>query len=282
MQQNNCIECRGLALYAGDEAILEDVDLAVPAGQVTGLLGGAGCGKTALLTVLDRMDAEDPRLRARGQVVYRGRNILARNTDLGALRREIGMVFSEPAPFAGSVGRNLTYAARLCGHKTKAGQDQAARTALQRMGVWDEWKHRLRENALALARADRQVLCIARCLCTDPRLLLLDEPTLGLDDEAARKVEGIIEALRAGCSILLATRSARLAARACDWCAFMQGGRVLEFAKGRKLFAGPAHPAAAAYVTGREAKETQIIDCPKDGGLDEIPHEARGPAGRHI
>jgi phosphate transport system ATP-binding protein len=123
--------------------------------------------------------------------------------------------------------------------------------ALRRAGLWNEVKDRLRSSAVALSGGQQQRLCIARALATQPRVLLLDEPTASLDPASTQKIEELMYELRSTVTVGIVTHNMQQAARVSDRTAFMLGGELVEIAPTSELFTAPRDGRTEAYITGR-------------------------------
>jgi branched-chain amino acid transport system ATP-binding protein len=191
------LEVKSLALSFGGLRVLHDVSFAVEEGSITSLVGPNGAGKTSVFNVISRLYAQTG-----GEVWLDGRRLDA----LGAhevAQRGIGRMFQDPRIFKGmTVRENALSGARLRANKPwhalvrdrETVREWAAAEArvsetLQELGLGT----RLADNAEDLSFAEQRFLSLSRCLAGNPRVLLLDEPTVGLD---ARSIAWFIERLR--------------------------------------------------------------------------------------
>jgi lipoprotein-releasing system ATP-binding protein len=191
----------------GPLPVLEDVDVALAAGESLCVVGPSGSGKSTLLYILGTLERP-----TRGDVRLDGRDVHALpEPELAAFRnREIGFVFQDHFLLPQlSVLENVLAPTLVAAAK----DDYAARarTLLERVGLGDRLAHRPAE----LSGGERQRTALARALVMRPRVLLCDEPTGNLDADSARVVADLIlELHRAEPSVLvLVTHSAELAAR---------------------------------------------------------------------
>ncbi len=107
------------------------------------------------------------------------------------LKTRVGMVFQKPNPFPISIYENVAFGPRI--HKTyksKDALDVIVRQSLEKAGLWEEVKDRLKTNAMSLSGGQQQRLCIARAIATLPEVILFDEPTSALDPGSTAVVEG--------------------------------------------------------------------------------------------
>jgi phosphate transport system ATP-binding protein len=123
--------------------------------------------------------------------------------------------------------------------------------ALRLAALWDEVKDRLDTSAFALSGGQKQRLCIARSLALEPEVILLDNPTSGLDPISTTMVEQSLFELKQRYTIIMVPHSVQQAARIADQAAFMLDGEVIEVGEGADLFVYPTDSRTEDYVTGR-------------------------------
>lgn len=232
---------------------IKNIDLPVYEKKVTALIGPSGCGKSTLLRSFNRMHDLYPGNRYEGviRLLPDNTNILDPRVDPIEVRMRIGMVFQKPNPFPKSIYENVAYGLRLRGEKNRNAIDDRVEEALRGAALWDEVKNRLNEQAFALSGGQQQRLCIARCLATDPEVLLFDEPTSALDPIATAHIEELIEELKAKLTILIVTHNMQQAARISDFTAYMYLGELVEFGVTDQIFIKPARQETEDYITGR-------------------------------
>src|ERR1700689_3072157 len=236
-----------LNFYYGKNHALHNVSLDVATNKVTAMIGPSGCGKSTLLRTLNRMHETLRRTRLEGEIALDGVDILT--LDVTKLRRMVGMVCQKPNPFPKSIYENVAYGLRINGHKGRL--DDAVERSLRRAALWEEVKDKLHKSAYALSGGQQQRLCIARALAVDPEVLLLDEPCSALDPVNTAKVEELLFALKANCTLVIVTHNMQQAARVSDSTAFMLNGDLIEFTPTPQLFTTPTDPRTEAYITGR-------------------------------
>ena len=238
----------------GDLRAVRDVSIEFPDRMVTAIIGPSGCGKSTLLRCLNRMHETVPGAIVEGDVTLDAVSIYKSRSDPIAVRRHVGMVFQRPTPFPTmSIRENVSAGLRLK-LGSSPGRDETAEiveSALNRAGLWDEVKDRLRESALALSGGQQQRLCIARALATSPEVILLDEPTASLDPASTQTIEELVYDLRKTVSVVIVTHNMQQAARVSDRTAFMLAGELIETADTTRLFTTPVDSRTEAYVTGR-------------------------------
>lgn len=244
------IEVRKLNFYYGEKLALKNINLSIYKNKVTALIGPSGCGKTTFLRCLNRMHDLYPGNRYEGEIIFEGRNILDKNSDLITLRTKIGMVFQKPTPFPMSIFDNVAYGLRLKGIRGSELKDRVEK-ALIDAALWDEVKDKLKENAFSLSGGQQQRLCIARAIAVEPKVLLFDEPTSALDPISTSKIEDLIVKLKTKITIVIVTHNMQQAARISDFTAFMYLGELIEVGPTEKIFTNPENSLTEQYVTGR-------------------------------
>ena len=161
------------------------------------------------------------------------------------------MVFATPIPLPRSIFENVAFGTRLKGRPSKAGLEDLVRDCLEKAGLWDEVKDRLRTSALKLSGGQQQRLCIARVLALKPEFILLDEPCSGLDPISTHKIEDALRRLKAEYTIILVTNNTKQAARVADRTAFFLAGELVEIGDTEQIFTAPRTRRTDDYLRGR-------------------------------
>lgn len=214
------------------KVVLDDISLAVDQHQVICLIGSSGSGKSTLLRCINLLEEIDD-----GVITFDGREISDPRVDARAVRRDVGMVFQAYNLFPHlSVLQNCVLAPMKVGRLGRAEAEARARAHLARFGLED----------LADAHPDRlsggqqQRAALVRALCTQPRLLLLDEITAALDPELVGEVLEIVRAeAEAGMTMILATHEMDFARDVADQVCFLDEGRILEQGTPDRIFGDP-------------------------------------------
>jgi branched-chain amino acid transport system ATP-binding protein len=205
--------------YYGPILAIRGVSFDVPRGGIVTILGANGAGKTTVLkTVSGVMDPQ------KGNVVFEGREIQRMDPDK-VMRLGISHVPEgrEVFPFL-TVRENLAMGAFLRKNRDEVAQD------LERIyGYFPRLKERLDQPAGQLSGGEQQMLAISRALMNRPRLLLLDEPSLGLSPLLVKEIFGIIRRVNTeqGVSILLVEQNAKKALETADYGYVLEVGRVV-------------------------------------------------------
>jgi phosphate transport system ATP-binding protein len=161
------------------------------------------------------------------------------------------MVFAVPTPLPGTIYDNLVYGLKMAGTQEKATLDERVEKSLRQAALWDEVKDRLHTSAFALSGGQKQRLCLARSLALEPEVILLDNPTSGLDPISTSIVEQSLYELKQQYTIIMVPHSVQQAARVADRAAFMLDGELVEIGEKEKLFLRPQDQRTEDYVTGR-------------------------------
>ena len=244
------IEIKNTDLYCGDFHALKNINLDIPANQITAFIGPSGCGKSTLLKSLNRMNDLVEGCRITGELLLDGEDIYG-PMDVNLLRRRVGMVFQKPNPFPMSIYDNIAYGPRTHGIRSKAKLDDIVEKALRDAAIWDEVKDRLKKSALGMSGGQQQRLCIARALAVQPEVLLMDEPTSALDPISTSRIEDLAVELKKNYTIVMVTHNMQQAARISDKTAFFLLGEVIEYGDTMTLFSMPKNKKTEEYITGR-------------------------------
>jgi phosphate transport system ATP-binding protein len=249
------MQSQSLHAFFGEVHALKGVTLSIPDRSVTAIIGPSGCGKSTYLRCLNRMHETIPAARVEGTVLLDGHDIYAKGANPIRVRRHIGMVFQRPTPFPTmSIRANVAAGLRILSGEARPSRketNEIVERALRRAALWDEVGDRLDKSALALSGGQQQRLCIARALATEPRVLLLDEPTASLDPISTQRVEELLYELRRDMTVVIVTHNMQQAARVSDTTAFFLAGELVEAAPTRTMFTAPADSRTEAYITGR-------------------------------
>lgn len=240
-----------LDFYYGKSKALENINLDIPANQVTALIGPSGCGKSTFLRNLNRMNDLIDGTKVEGQIYLEGKNILDGDVDVVDLRKKIGMVFQKPNPFPKSIYENVIYGPKRHGIKNKAELDQIVEKSLKGAALWEEVKDKLHKSAYELSGGQQQRLCIARVLAVKPEIILMDEPTSALDPISTMKIEELIQELKKNYTVVIVTHNMQQAGRISDRTVFFLNGRIIEADLTENIFYNPKDKRTEDYISGR-------------------------------
>lgn len=244
----NHLTINNLSVAIGEQEILKKVNLTIPKNKISAVIGPSGCGKTTLLKTLNKLIEEEKQVRISGNILFKGEDI--NSIPLAKLRTEIGLVFQQPTPFPMSIYNNLAYALKYHGIKEQRKLDEIIETKLKLCGLYEEVKDQLTMSALKLSGGQQQRLSIARSLCVEPEVLLMDEPCSSLDIHNTKLIEDLIVKLSQQYTIVIVTHNLQQARRIADYTAFFLGGRLIETNTTEVLFTTPQEEETKQYLLG--------------------------------
>jgi phosphate transport system ATP-binding protein len=247
------LSIRNLGFRYNNDVALRDVTLDIPANRITVIFGPSHAGKSTLLRCLNRLTdlIENEETQVTGEILLDGQDIYAPGVDVTELRRRVGMVFALPIALPLTIRENVTYGLRMQGERRQTLLAQRVEHSLVQAALWDEVKDRLDEPALRLSGGQQQRLCIARSLALEPEVILLDNPTSGLDPLSTAKVEASLQELKVDYTVVLVPHSVQQAARVADLAAFLLDGELVELGPAGELFTRPLQRRTEDYITGR-------------------------------
>jgi peptide/nickel transport system ATP-binding protein len=260
-----------------DREVLTDVSLRIRRGEAYGLVGESGCGKSTVALAALRYLPHNGRVRA-ARLAVAGEDVLALDAEgLRTLRANaVSMVYQDPAS---ALNPSLTIARQVSEAFEAAGMsaaDALARTPaqLERMRIADPprvmacYPHQLSGGM-------QQRVVIAMALASSPTLLILDEPTTGLDATVEADILALIAQLRAelGMAVLLISHDLAVIGRMCERVGVLYAGRLVEEGATRDVFARPRHP----YTVGLLRCLPAPSRSKNTGPLDTIPGELPAP-----
>ena len=213
------LDARGLTAQYGWTRVLHGVDFAVAAGGITTILGANGAGKTTTLRAVCGM------VKTSGEIAFDGRSIAGRATE-DLVRLGIAHVPEGRGTFV-----NLTVEENLrLGAYGRTSRDGIADDFDSVYGYFPVLASRKRQLAGTLSGGEQQMLAVARALMLRPRLLLLDEPSLGLAPLVVREIFRIVRTINRdrGVSVLLVEQNASLALALADHAYLMETGRMVQ------------------------------------------------------
>src|SRR5437763_5270003 len=252
------IETEALTKRFGERTAVDGVDLGVPRGQAFGLLGPNGAGKTTLIRMLVGLtEPSSGSMRLLGRPLPRERE--------AALAR-VGAIVEEPRFHPHLTGRQNMDIVAAC--REREAHDRIP-GALERVGLTDRADDRVSKYSMGM----RQRLGIARCLLADPELLILDEPTNGLDPAGMLELRSLLrELVEEGRTIFLSSHLLDEVEKVCDSVAIVDQGTIVtagavgEIASGgrRLIDVGTSEPGRAALVLS-EGRLAESVDMTGDG-----------------
>ena len=245
------LEVKGLrtsfATRDGFVRAVDGIDFTVDRGEIMGLVGESGCGKSVTSLSIMRLVAKPGRIDG-GEVLFDGRDLLKVSGDeMRKIRGDrISMIFQQPTSSLNpvwNVGRQIEEVLRI--HRGMQGKAAAARAEelLRMVGIPDP-KRRLKAYPHEMSGGMAQRVMIAMALACEPELLIADEPTTALDVTIQAQILDLMRNLRdeTGTAIILITHDLGVVAEMCDRVAVMYAGEIVEQSDVISLFRRPLHP----------------------------------------
>lgn len=240
----------GLSFESEDQLqeVLREVSFSVNEGEIVGIIGESGSGKSMTARSVTRLLPDNARLSATSQVTFKGEDVLAMKPR--ALRRmlgqEIGMIFQDPLSSLNptmTVGDQIVEVLRLTRRLSRCQARTEAVELMQAIGI-KEPAARFKLYPHEFSGGMRQRIMIAIALAGKPSLLIADEPTTALDVTIQAQILKLIKDLQAqlGLSVLLISHDFGVVAQICSRVIVMQDGRIVEQGPIEELFAAPKHP----------------------------------------
>jgi polar amino acid transport system permease protein len=249
--RGGAVAIHGVSKSFGSLRVLDDINLDIPAGSVTVILGPSGSGKSTLLRTINHLERVDAGFIAvDGKLLgYRREGDTLHELHEPEIRRrraDIGMVFQNFNLFPHlSVLENLIEAPIAVRGMERLEAERQARTLLARIGLMDNINAYPRQ----LSGGQQQRVAIARALALKPKVLLFDEPTSALDPELVNEVLAVIEELaRTGVTLIVVTHETGFARKVADTIVFLDKGQILETGKPDQIFNAPAHSRTAEFL----------------------------------
>ena len=269
----------------GPVRAVEDVSLMLQPGEVLGIAGESGCGKSVTALSIMRLLPRPAASIEKGEIRFQGQNLLTLPTaEMHRIRgKKISMIFQEPMTALNPVhpvGRQLIEVYEL--HFPEMGRVQMVKKSLamlDRVGIPDpdlvmtKFPHQLSGGM-------RQRVMIAMALSCEPDILIADEPTTALDVTVQAQIMDLIAAFRrqSGMSVILITHDLGVIAQNCDQVVVMYAGRVAETATVRELYADPLHPYTQGLLSSIPSR-AQSAKTPLPTIRGNVPSLLHMPSG---
>ncbi|MEV7093868.1 amino acid ABC transporter ATP-binding protein [Amycolatopsis sp. NPDC051045] len=238
--RSSSVELRDIHVSFGTLEVLRGVDLEVPSGKTTCVIGPSGSGKSTLLRCVNRLQEPDS-----GDLLLDGESVIRSDPD--ALRQRVGMVFQHFNLFGHrSVLDNIVLPLRSVKKLSKEEASAIARARLADVGLADKAPYR----PSALSGGQQQRVAIARALAMDPEVMLFDEATSALDPELVKGVLKLMAGLASrGLTLIVVTHEMGFARSVADEVAFMDAGKIVEQGPPAQIFDEPQSPRLQRFLS---------------------------------
>ncbi len=270
MKQNitETLNIENLNIRLKQKNIIKDVNIKIEDGEIVGLVGESGCGKSiTALSILKLIDESVMKITS-GKILFNKNNLLSKSEkDLKKIRgKEISMIFQEPMTSLNpvfSIGNQINEVLLI--HEKLDNKVATERTIdlLEKVGIPDP-QISIDKFPHQLSGGQRQRVMIAMALACRPKLLIADEPTTALDVIVQAQILKIIKSLKKeyNMSVLLITHDLGLVQDFCDKVNVMYDGRIVESAECSKIFQNPAHQYTKDLLKTRPAANPPGVRLP--------------------
>lgn len=248
------IEIKHLKKVFGEKHVLKDVNLTIPKGKTTCILGGSGSGKSTTIKCLIGLLQADG-----GQILVDGKDItkIHSEVELAKLRRRFGYLFQEGALFDSmSVGENVTFGLKYLTNVPRKNYPKIIREKLALVGLQADVA---KLNPSELSGGMKKRVSLARVLAVEPEVILYDEPTTGLDPIMSDIISDLIIDLKnkLGVTSVVITHDMRSAFKIADQIAFLYEGHILLCGTPEE-FRTTDNPYVRQFVTGSSQGPIQM------------------------
>ena len=254
--ESELLRLSGVAKYFGEVEALRYVDLQITSGQVVGLVGGNGAGKTTLLRLMA------------GVIEPTNGEVMFRNSPVSGMRGRLGVVPESTGLYSRlTAWENIRYHSRMYGIDDKIAWNRVVKYA-QELEITDS----LSRHTKGFSRGMRQKTAIIRALAHSPDILLLDEPTAGLDVTSARTVRKLVGQIRdSGGTVIYSTHHLAEAQQVCDRIIIVHNGTIRADGTPKQLIEATNQSSledAYVFLTSDKAR-ARIEDDKKEGKLSK-------------
>ena len=251
------LEIRNLVRHFDGRRVVDDVSLAIRAGQVTCLLGPSGCGKSTTLRMIAGVEMQDS-----GEIWVDGRLVCDTVFRVPPERREIGLMFQDFALFPHlSVAENVAFGLRKGSKEAKRARVTDLLERVDLLRFIDGYPHQL-------SGGEQQRVALARALAPRPRIMLMDEPFSGLDNRLRDGIRDQTLSLlkEEDSAVLLVTHEPEEAMRMADEIALMRNGRIVQRGAPYNVYTRPVDKAAVAFFS-----DVNVLRAEVNGALAATP-----------
>lgn len=275
--ENMILEVENLAFsfktYGGVVKAVRNVSFQLGKGEILGIVGESGCGKSVTAQCILRLNPEPPGFFEGGSIRYKGEEIIPKShREMMAIRsKEISFIFQDPMTSLNPtmrIGKQITEVFVGVQGISRAEAQQRAVETMREVGISDP-ERRYHQYPHELSGGMRQRIMIAIALIARPDIIIADEPTTSLDVTIEAQIIDLLGHLRdqTGASIMLITHDLGVIAKACDRVIVMYGGQIMESGAVDDIFYNPRHPYTQGLLQSiaRIDMDKHEALCPIDG-----------------
>lgn len=235
------IQIKNINKKFGKLEVLKDISLNINKGEIVTILGPSGSGKSTLLRCINLL--EEPN---KGQIIFKGNDILDKKININEIRKNIGMVFQNFNLFPNmTILDNIILAPTKLNKINKEQAISEALVLLDRVGLLDK-KDAYPDQ---LSGGQKQRIAIARALAMKPEVMLFDEPTSALDPEMVKEVLDVMKELaKEGMTMAVVTHEMGFAKEVATKVVFMDEGYIVEEGSPDQLFNNPKHTRTKQFL----------------------------------
>jgi len=235
------LQINHLSKIFGKNPVLRDIDFTVDKGDVISVIGASGSGKSTLLRCINLLETPTA-----GEILYHGKNVLARGVSAAKYRAHVGMVFQSFNLFNNmTVLDNCVVGQVRVMKRGKAEARAQAMKYLEKVGMAPYINAKPRQ----ISGGQKQRVAIARALCMDPEVLLFDEPTSALDPEMVGEVLSVMRSLaESGMTMLVVTHEMAFARDVSTRVVYMNDGVICEQGAPDQVFGNPQQPRTREFL----------------------------------
>jgi polar amino acid transport system ATP-binding protein len=236
------INVKNLYKSYGDNSVLNGINQHIEKGEVVVVIGPSGSGKSTFLRCLNLLE-----IPSSGEIIFEGKNVMDKSTDINKLREKVGMVFQHFNLFPHkTVMENITIAPIKVKKLSQEKANKRAVELLNMVGLIDKKD----AYPASLSGGQKQRIAIARSLAMEPEVMLFDEPTSALDPEMVGEVLGVMKNLaKAGMTMIVVTHEMGFAKEVGDRILFIDEGKVLEENTPEEIFNNPKNPRTIDFLS---------------------------------
>ena len=236
------IEIDHLRKQFGDHEVLKDISLSVHKGEVVSIIGSSGSGKSTMLRCINLLETPTA-----GDILYKGKSIMSRDTDIRKYRAEVGMVFQQFNLFNNMTAlKNCMIGQMKALGRSREEAQTIAMEYLEKVGM----SRYVNAKPRQLSGGQKQRVAIARTLSMSPEVILFDEPTSALDPEMVGEVLTVMRALAAaGFTMIVVTHEMSFARDISNRVIFMDKGVICEEGTPEEIFVHPREARTREFLS---------------------------------